>query len=221
MSNHLKSEKPTPLKTEKSSEIEERLQAPQMVAAAADLTRYILEAAPDRLSHSQGVARRARFLTLTVEPPCAPLLVAAAWLHDIGYSPGLHDTGFHPVDGARHLRAVGWPPAICNLVAHHSGARFVARVLRLDRELDAYQFSQDAISDALTVADQTTGPHGEAMNPDERMRDMLRRHGPNSANALAHPLREPYLRAAAARVAERLDSIGVDTELTELATAAA
>ena len=58
------------------------------------------------------------------------------------------------------------------------------------------------------------------MNPDERMRDMLRRHGPNSANALAHPLREPYRRAAAARVAERLDSIGVDTELTELATAA-
>jgi HD superfamily phosphodiesterase len=115
MSNHLKSEKPTPLKTEKSSEIEERLQAPQMVAAAADLTRYILEAAPDRLSHSQGVARRARFLTLTVEPPCAPLLVAAAWLHDIGYAPGLRDTGFHPVDGARHLRAVGWPPAICNL----------------------------------------------------------------------------------------------------------
>ena len=58
------------------------------------------------------------------------------------------------------------------------------------------------------------------MNPDERMRDMLRRHGPNSANALAHPLREPYLRAAATRVTERLDSVGVNTELTGLGTAA-
>lgn len=110
------------------------------------------------------------------------------------------------------------PPAICNLVAHHSGARFVARVLKLERELDEYPFSQDAVSDALTVADQTSGPHGEAMTPDERMSDMLRRHGPDSANARAHPLREPYLRTAAARVAERLDSIGA--ELTELATAA-
>ena len=129
--------------------------------------------------------------------------------------------GFHPLDGAHYLHTIGWAPAICNLVAHHSGARFVARALELDRELDEYQFFEDAISDALTVADQTTGPRGEAMNPDERMRDMLRRHGPNSANAQAHPVREPYLRAAAARVAERLDSIGVDTDLTELATAAA
>ena len=145
------------------------------------------------------------------------MLVAAAWLHDIGYAPGLRDTGFHPLDGARHLRGIGWPLAICNLVAHHSGARFVARVLKLDRELGAYPFSQDVVSDALTVADQTTGMHGEAMLPEERMRDMLERHGPDSANALAHPQREPYLRAAAARVAQRLHSIGVHTEFAAVA----
>jgi uncharacterized membrane protein YoaK (UPF0700 family) len=34
------------------------------------------------------------------------------------------------------------------------------------------------------------------------------RHGPNSPNALAHPLRERYIRAAATRVAERLRSRG-------------
>jgi hypothetical protein len=44
---------------------------------------------------------------------------------------------------------------------------------------------------------------------EERMSDMLRRHGPNSPNALAHPLRERYIRAAATRVAERLESPGV------------
>ena len=39
----------------------------------------------------------------------------------------------------------------------------------LDRELEAYPFSQDAVSDALTVADQTIGPKGQAMTLDERM----------------------------------------------------
>jgi hypothetical protein len=138
------------LQTDNWSKIEERLQTPQLVAAAADLTHDILDPVPDRLAHSRGVAHRAHFLTLTVEPHQARLLVAAAWLHDIGYAPHLRDTGFHPLDGARHLRAIGWPPAIYNLVAHHSGARFVARVRNLDRELAAYPFSQDAVSDALT-----------------------------------------------------------------------
>lgn len=181
------------LQTDNRSKLEERLQTPQLVAAAADLTHRILNAEPDRLAHSPGVARRAQFLTVTVEPHQARLLVAAAWLHDIGYAAGLRETGFHPLDGARHLRAIRWPPAICNLVAHHSGARFVARVLQLDRELDARPFSEDSVSDALTIADQTTGMHGEAMNTEDRMSDMLERHGPDSANARAHPQREPYL----------------------------
>ena len=34
-------------------------------------------------------------------------LVAAAWLHDIGYAPELVETGFHPLDGARYLRREG------------------------------------------------------------------------------------------------------------------
>ena len=205
------------LQTDNRRELEERLQTPQPVVAAADLTHHILNAEPDRLAHSRGVARRAQFLTLTVEPHHAWLLVAAAWLHDIGYAAGLRETGFHPLDGARHLRAIRWPPAICNLVAHHSGARFVARVLELDRELNVYPFSEDPVSDALTVADQTTGMHGEAMNTEDRMSDMLERHGPDSANARAHSQREPYLRAAADRVAKRLDSIGVHTELAAVA----
>jgi HD domain len=198
VSHHLQAEK-------NAVQIDGRLQMPQVVAVAADLTHEILDSDPDRLAHSQAVARRAEFLTPTVEPKYAPLLVAAAWLHDIGYAPGLRDTGFHPIDGARHLQTIGWPPAICNLVAHHSGARFVARVLRLDRQLEAYPFSQDAVSDALTVADQTIGPKGQAMTVEERMSDMLKRHGPSSPNALAHPQRERYIRAAAMRVAARLE----------------
>jgi putative nucleotidyltransferase with HDIG domain len=197
------------LQADKISEIDDGLQTPQMVARAADLTRYLLYSDPDRLAHSQAVARRAEFLAFTVDQESAPLLLAAAWLHDIGYAPGLRNTGYHPIDGAHHLQSIGWPPAIYNQVAHHSGARFVATVMQLDRQLDPYPFSQNALSDALTVADQTTGPHGEAVTVEERMSDMLRRHGPNSPNALADPLRERYIRAAATRVAERLESPGV------------
>ena len=181
-----------------------------IVAAAADLTRHILRGDPKRLTHSRAVARQAEFFAPTIDPDFAPLLVAAAWVHDIGYADELRDTGFHPIDGARYLQSVGWSPTICNLVAHHSGARFVARVLKLDRELDAYPFRQDAVSDGLTVADETAGPNGEAMTVEQRMREMLRRHGPQSANARAHGPRERYIRAAALRVAHRLERCGID-----------
>ena len=76
---------------------------PQLVDAAADIAHYILRGAPERLEHSRGVAERSMFLTLAVEDDQAPLLVAAAWLHDIGDGPGLKTTGFHPLDGAQHL----------------------------------------------------------------------------------------------------------------------
>jgi hypothetical protein len=36
----------------------------------------------------------------------ADLLEAAAWLHDIGYAPGLVTSGLHRLDGARYLRDV-------------------------------------------------------------------------------------------------------------------
>ena len=85
--------------------------------------------------------------------------MAAAWLHDIGYAQGLTQTGFHPLDGARHLHATGWPPALCGLVAHHSGSRFVATVRRLGDEMGEFPFEEDLLTDALTVADQTAGPH--------------------------------------------------------------
>ena len=77
---------------------------------------------PRRWAHTQGVAAKARTLSgLLAED--AELVEAAAWLHDIGYAPDLHDTGFHPLDGARYLRDVaGADPLLCRMVAHHSCA---------------------------------------------------------------------------------------------------
>ena len=71
-----------------------------------------------------------------------------------------------------------------------------------------FNFVEDALSDALTVADNTTGPNGMVMTLDERLRDKLKRHGPESPNARANPERDDYIRAAARRVADRLAAVG-------------
>jgi HD superfamily phosphodiesterase len=58
---------------------------------------------PRRWAHVQGVAARARSLAAVLGAD-ADLLEAAAWLHDVGYAPGLDVTGLRALDGARYLR---------------------------------------------------------------------------------------------------------------------
>ena len=103
----------------------------------------------DRWLHVQAVAARADGLRSAVAAEDEDLLVAAAWLHDIGYSPVLRDTGFHPLDGARYLASLGHERE-AELVAHHSGARFVAEVRELLPELAQFPFTESALTDAQT-----------------------------------------------------------------------
>jgi len=175
-----------------------------LVRDARDLARTLLGDLPERWSHTIGVARRAAELTATLDDDDPDVLVAAAWLHDIGYSDQLEDTGFHPLDGARHLDRLGWPGRISALVAHHSDADSVAAACNLHEQLSVYPREQSALADALTYADQTVGPGGRRMAIGERLADMLRRHGPGSPNAAVHRWREAYLRTIADRVEQRL-----------------
>jgi putative nucleotidyltransferase with HDIG domain len=172
---------------------------------ARDLARVLLADEPERWQHTVGVARRAEELARTVGDE-SDLLVAAAWLHDVGYAAVTRDTGFHPLDGARYLDRNHWPARLCALVAHHSGAWFVASLHGLDDALQAYPHEVSVVSDALTYADQTVGPAGRRMTIMQRMAEMLDRHGPESASARAHHLRRPYLLAIADRVERRLRS---------------
>jgi predicted hydrolase (HD superfamily) len=175
------------------------------VRPARELAHHLLAGLPERLQHTAGVARRAAELRPAVRSDEEhETLVAAAWLHDIGYSSALHDTGFHPLDGARHLDREGWPRRVAALVAHHSGACFVARARGLDEALRAYHREDSPVADALTYADQTVGPGGMPMEVRRRMADMLHRHGPASANAAVHHVRGPHLLAVADRVEHRL-----------------
>jgi len=175
-----------------------------LVSAARGLAYRTLEGNIERWRHSAGVAARAAELTGAVAPGEESLLVAAAWLHDIGYAERLRDTGFHPLDGARYLRSTGWHPTLCNMVANHSGSRFVAVVLGLEEQMGEFSYDENPVSDALTIADQTIGPNGRSLSLEERMREMLQRHGPDSPSVRAHHKRAAYLRAASQRVNRRL-----------------
>ena len=177
-----------------------------LVRDARDLAQVLLTDLPERWHHTAGVAAQARRIGAAVRPGDAALLESAAWLHDIGYAAALHDTGFHPLDGARHLQRHEWPARLCGLVAHHSEALCVAAVRGLATELSAFAREESAVSDALTYADQTVGPYGRAMSIDQRLADMLRRHGPESPNGAVHARRAPLIRAAVGRVDRRLAS---------------
>jgi putative nucleotidyltransferase with HDIG domain len=170
---------------------------------ARQVARSVLKDLPERWQHTEGVVRRAEELAAALgENP--DVLVVAAWLHDIGYGDTVRDTGFHPLDGARYLDHHGWPSRISALVAHHSGACYVAEVRGMQDALQAYPREETPLADALTYADQTVGPAGRRMSVQQRISDMLRRHGPQSPNATAHRLRGPHLLAVACRVEQRL-----------------
>jgi len=180
------------------------------VRCARDLAQGLLAELPERWLHTIGVARRAEGVAGTVgSQRDGEVLLAAAWLHDIGYAAALRDTGFHPLDGARHLEVAGWPSRVVALVAHHSAARVVARVRGLAEEIDRFPCEESPVSDALIYADQTVGPYGRVsvMSLDQRLADMLYRHGPGSPNAAAHEHREPLLRSAVQRVEQRLAAL--------------
>ncbi|WP_369054371.1 HD domain-containing protein [Kineococcus terrestris] len=184
--------------------------AGDLPGAARELARELLGGLHPRWEHSAAVARRAQE-ALGVVGDDGPALLAAAWLHDLGYAPALRDTGFHPVDGARYLRSRGWPALVCSLVAHHSEARPVAAVRGLSAELAAFddpRATTGALADALTWADQTTSADGRTVTVGERLDDVLRRHGPDSPNARCHAERAPAVRAAVQRTGARLRGAG-------------
>jgi len=79
-----------------------------MADVLAEQARRVAEARLEplarRLGHVRGVAAAAERLVSRIDPLEADALIAAAWLHDVGYAPSLRATGFHPVDGAAFVR---------------------------------------------------------------------------------------------------------------------
>lgn len=109
------------------------------------------------------------------------VLLAAAWLHDIGYAPKLVASGLHSLDGARYLRRLATVPdrVIC-LVAHHSCAVVEAEERDLDVELlSEFAIEESPTADALWHADMTTGPDGQRVAVGARLAEIRSRYGPH------------------------------------------
>lgn len=156
-------------------------------------SRLLAQRLPRRWAHSSGVARRAEQVARVLPVGEQDLLVAAAWLHDIGYADELTDTGLHSIDGARYLRRAGAPLQVCSLVAHHSGAAAVAEVLGLADQLAEFDDVRGRLRDALWYCDMTTGPDGQPTTLDARLAEIRQRRGPD----------DPVVRALAINVDER------------------
>ena len=179
-------------------------QGSALVLTAQDLFYRLLGAYDARVRHTVGVVRQAMGVVRTVDPGDADLLLAAAWLHDIGCARLAQDSGFHPLDGALLLQRYGWLERLCGFVAFHAGAYFLAADLGLGPALRAFRDEPGAVRDALTYADQTVGPYGERLPVEHRLDESLRRHGRHSPHARVHAERAPYVRSAVERVHQRM-----------------
>lgn len=178
---------------------------PEPIRRARRLARQLLAAdRPERWQHTVAVARQADRISVTVDSSDRALVVAAAWLHDIGYASTVERTGFHPLDGALHLAGQGWDDRLVALVAHHAGARFMAAEMGMAALMTRFPFEDTPVADALTYADQTFGPYGRQMAVPDRIAEAIARHGPDSPTAGGRIDRIPYLLAVAERVENRL-----------------
>jgi len=116
--------------------------------------------------------RRARRVAPILDGDQHGVLIAAAWRHDVGYAAELDRTAFHPLDGARWLRAQGLERPAC-LVAHHSGARYEADERGLHEDLAEFPEENSLVAKSLTYGDLTTGPDGKPVDPQARVEDVI------------------------------------------------
>ena len=149
---------------------------------ARSVAQRYMPALGRRWPHVKAVAARSADLPLADSD--RELLVAAAYLHDIGYATELATTGFHPLDGARFLRRQGEEQLAC-LVAHHSNARHEAILRGLVGYEDEFPYGATILDTALTHFDLTTSPDGDPVSLEERVAEVVERYGAGHVTARA------------------------------------
>jgi hypothetical protein len=130
--------------------------------------------------------------------------ITAAYLHDVGYAES--GLGFHPIDGARLLRSLGYSPVVCHLVAFHTASVVEADVRGIDpRVFEEFKVEDvpklELANDFMWWADVSTGPSGQSFTVDERIDEILSRYESGSIVHTAITRSAPLLRAAAQRAA--------------------
>ena len=176
-----------------------------LVREAETLARHLLSTDSDRLAHCRYAASIAEIAAEALGVTDPQHLVAAAWLHDVGYLPTIARTGFHPLDGALYLASQGWPDDTVMLVAHHSHADLLAPYFDVEDHLAVLDHAGGDAEAVLTYADLRSGTTGMGALPDERIAEMRARHAENpSVPCEARELRYELLLRTAARVSAAL-----------------
>jgi len=168
---------------------------------------WLARSEPRRWDHVRGVGAKAEHLSRALfreDSRDRDVLVAAGYVHDIGYAPGLRRTGLHQLDGARFIRKLG-DCRLAGLVAHHSEARFEIGLRGYEEELSEYPREDTRVYDALVYYDLTTGPDGTSMAFEDRVREVYQRYGEGDISRALH-MAEPYLRAAVDRVHQAMNA---------------
>jgi hypothetical protein len=158
----------------------------------------------NRWLHVQGVVKQAERVSKLFNETDQQYLIAAAYLHDIGYVPALKSTGFHPLDGAKYVLNNLGDMRLAALVAHHSEARFEATLRGFSEELSRYPREHSAVADALIYCDMTTDGTGRRVTLKERLDDILRRYDETDIVVQALRQARPYWTLAVARTQKRL-----------------
>ena len=176
-----------------------------LVQWAEEQASTLLSPLGNRWLHVQGVAEKARGMSKAFSENDGTYLVAAAYLHDIGYASSLKRTGFHPIDGAYYLRSHR-KNRLASLVAYHSEAQFEAYLRGLLSELDIFPRQCSSISDALTYCDITTSPIGLSITFQERITDIFSRYSETDIVSQAIHQAVPSLSLAVKRTQRMIDN---------------
>ncbi|SFJ82922.1 MULTISPECIES: three-helix bundle dimerization domain-containing protein [Amycolatopsis] len=181
-----------------------QLKSGSVAGARATAKRLLAGELPRRWRHTRGVAGRAEEVARLLPRDEGQVLVASAWLHDVGYAAEVTVTGFHQLDGARYLARHGVPRRVCALVAHHAGAAGVAELNGLAGELGEFEDERTLVRDALWYCDMTTSPDGARVSFDERMAELRARRGDSDPVVRALALNGDERAAAVRRVEDFL-----------------
>jgi hypothetical protein len=175
-----------------------------LVAWSRQQALTLLPALGNRWLHVQGVVKQAEWVRTILVEEDQQYLLAAAYLHDIGYAPALRRTGFHPLDGAMYVLKQLGNTRLAALVAHHSEARFEAALRGYATELHAFPRERSALADALIYCDLTTDGRGKQVTLKERLADILSRYEETNLVVQALHQARPYWSLAVARTQQRL-----------------
>jgi hypothetical protein len=156
-----------------------------------------------RWAHTLGVVRLVKESLAMVAAEHRSVVLAAAYVHDLGHVRSLKATGCHSLDGAMFVRAAGHLD-LASIVAHHSGARCEARLRGLESEMARFTFVDLSALDLLTYSDLKTDHQGRRCSVDERLRGIAIRYGNDHIVTRALRLAEPELRQSVRRVESRL-----------------